>query len=157
MSGNHLTDEDIQQYVLNKADCKTDVVTHIHDCEYCKTKAETYKLLFSEIKQQPKAAFDFDLSELVMKQLPQVRPGFSLNSLPGYFIIFSILAAIGIPYYLFKAKIIYFFKTYILGITSGISSIVVFLVVITFLIFLIFQCVEMYGKYRQKNNALNFY
>ena len=157
MIDNHLTDVDVQQFVLNKADCNADIITHMHNCEYCKTKAETYQLLFSEIKQQPKSAFDFDLSELVMKQLPQAKPGFSLNSLPGYFIMLSFFAAIGIPSYLFKAKITYFFKTYVLGITSGISSIVIFLVVITFLIFLIFQCAEMYRKYQQKNNALNFY
>jgi len=157
MIDNHLTDGDIQQYVLNKAGCAMDIITHMHDCEYCKTKAETYRLIFSEIKQQPKPAFDFDLSAAVMKQISIEKSKFSLNSLPGFVIILSALAAIGVPSYLYKAKIIYFFKTYILGITSGISSIVIFLVVITFLIFLVFQCVEMYGRYRQKNNALDFY
>jgi hypothetical protein len=157
MIDNHLADVDIQQYVLDKANCKMNIITHMHDCEYCKEKAETYKLIFSEIKQQPKPAFDFNLSAAVLKQISIEKPKFSLNSLPGFLTILSALAAIGVPSYLFKAKIIYFFKTYILGITSGISSIVIFLIVITFLIFLIFQSVEMYGRYRQKNNALNFY
>jgi hypothetical protein len=157
MIDNHLTDIDIQQYVLNKADCNANIIMHMHDCEYCKTKAETYKLLFFEIKQQPKSAFDFDLSGLVLKQLPQAKPGFSLNSLPGYSILLSFFAAVGISSYLYKAKIVYFFKTYILGITSGISSIVIFLVVATFLIFLIFQCIEMYRKYQRKIDDLNFY
>jgi hypothetical protein len=157
MIDNHLSDGDIQQYVLNKAGCTMSIITHMHDCEYCSAKAETYKLIFSEIKQQPKPIFDFDLSAAVMEQISPEKPKFSLNSLPGFVIILSALAAIGVPSYLYKAKIIYFFKTYILGITSGISSIVIFLIGITFLIFLIFQCIEMYKKYQRKIDDLNFY
>jgi hypothetical protein len=157
MIDKHLADADIQQFILDKSNCSLDVVAHIHQCVLCQTKAETYKLLFSEIKEQPKPVFDFDLSAAVLKQVTTEKSKLSLNSLPGYLVIFSALAAIGIPSYLYKAKIVHFFKTYILGITSGISSLVIYLVIITFLIFLIFQSIEMYKKYQRKIEDLNFY
>src|SRR5580704_9633567 len=101
MIDKHLADSDIQQFVLDKANCSLDVVAHIHQCVQCQAKAETYKLLFSEIKEQSKPSFDFDLSAAVLKQVTIEKPKFSLNSLPGYLVIFSALAAIGIPSYLY--------------------------------------------------------
>jgi hypothetical protein len=157
MIDKHLDDLDIQQFVLDKANCGLDVVAHMNQCSQCQTKVETYKLLFTEIKEQPKPVFDFDLSAAVLKQVTTKKSKFSLNSLPGYLVIFSALAAIGIPSYLYKTKITHFFKTYILGIASGISSVVIYLVIITFLIFLIFQFIEMYKKYQRKIDDLNFY
>lgn len=157
MIDKHLDDLDIQQFVLDKANSGLDVVAHITQCPQCRAKAETYKLLFSEIKEQSKPVFNFDLSAAILKQVTTEKPKFSLNSLSGYLVIFSALAAIGIPAYLYKAKITLFFKRYILGITSGISSLVIYLVIVTFLIFLIFQAIEMYKKYQQKIDDLNFY
>jgi hypothetical protein len=157
MTDKHLGDADIQQFVLDKSNCSLDVVAHMNQCVQCQAKAETYKLLFSEIKEQSKPVFDFDLSAAVLKQVTTEEPKFSLNSLPGYAVIFSVLAAIGIPSYLYRIKIIQFYKTYILKITSGISSLVIYLMVITFLIFLIFQCLAMYKKYQRKIDDLNFY
>ncbi|HSZ84886.1 MAG TPA: hypothetical protein VK787_02585 [Puia sp.] len=157
MIDKHLTDADIQEFVLEKTNCSLDVVAHMHQCVQCQAKAETYKLLFSEIKEQPKPAFAFDLSAAVLKQVTTEKSKFSLNSLPGYFIILSVIAAIAIPSYLYKVKIIQFYKTYILGIVSGVSSLVIYLMAITFLIFVIFQCIEMYKKYQRKIDDLNFY
>ena len=157
MIDKHLADADIQEFVLNKSNCSLDVVAHIHKCVQCQAQAETYKHLCSEHKEHPKTAFDFDLSAAVLKQVTTEESKFSLNSLPGYFIILSAFAAIGIPSYLYKLKIAKFFKTYILGIASGISSLVIYLVIITFFIFLIFQSVEMYKKYQRKIDDLNFY
>jgi hypothetical protein len=157
MTDKHLADADIQEFVLDKANCSLDIAAHMNQCAQCEAKAETYKLLFSEIKEQSKPVFNFDLSAAVLKQVTTETPKFLLNSLPGYLVIFSVLAAIGIPSYLYKAKIVHFFKTYILGITAGISSLVIYLVVVTFLIFLIFQAIEMYKKYQRKIDGLNFY
>jgi hypothetical protein len=157
MTDNHLADADIQEFVLDKANCSLDVAAHIHQCAQCQAKAETYKLLFSEIKEQSKPVFDFDLSAAVLKQVVIEKPKFSLNSLPGYLVILSALAAIGISSYVYKLKIIHFYKTYILGVVSGVSSLVIYLMVITFLIFVIFQCIEMFKKYQRKIDDLNFY
>jgi hypothetical protein len=147
MSDKHLMDADIQQFVLDKAGCSADIVAHMHRCVHCQSKGETYKLLFAEIKEQPKPVFDFDLSAAVVKKITTEKSTFSMNSFPAYLVIFSTLVSIGILAYLYKTKII----------ASGISSIVIFLVIITFLIFLVFQCIEMYKKYQRKIDDLNFY
>src|SRR5579862_3354468 len=153
----HLVDADIQQFVLDKAGCSLDIVAHIHECAQCQAKAETYKLLFTAITEQPTPVFDFDLSATVLERVRTEKPVFPLNGIPGYLVVFSALAAAGIPAYLYRLTIIRFFKTYILGLASGISSIVISLVIITFLIFLIFQCIEMYKKYQRKIDDPNFY
>lgn len=153
----HLSDIDIQQYVFNKTDCSMDIVEHIHECGYCKTKADEYLFLFSGIKQQPKPGFDFDLSGLVIKQIPLAKPVFSWNSFMGYCIIGLVIVVFGIPAYLYRIYISYLFKKYILSIASGLSPVVFFLLITTVLIILIFQGIEMYKKYQKKIDTLNFY
>jgi hypothetical protein len=71
MKYKHLNDDEIQQYVLEKANCADEVIEHIKSCTNCKERAAQYSLLFEGIKQQEKPAFDFNLSELVVAQLPK--------------------------------------------------------------------------------------
>ena len=70
----HLSDFDIQQWVLDKSNCDANIIEHIQECEHCKMKVETYQLLFSEIKEQPKPAFDFNLSEIILPQISPAQP-----------------------------------------------------------------------------------
>src|SRR5512138_507586 len=66
----HLSDDEVQLYVDDKKQCGMEVIQHIHSCEICKARVETYLLLIKGIQQQPQPSFDFDLSELVLSQLP---------------------------------------------------------------------------------------
>ena len=84
----HLDDDEIQQYVLQKAMCDFNIVNHIHNCITCKTKAEVYNLLFEGIKQQEKPVFDFILTDLVMAQLPKSNISVSNDKLFFYCITF---------------------------------------------------------------------
>jgi len=38
MINKHVNDDEIQQYVLQKADCGIDIIEHIRSCETCKIK-----------------------------------------------------------------------------------------------------------------------
>ena len=67
----HLTDDEIQQYVLEKANGSDTIIEHIQECTHCKERAEEYSLLFRAIQQQEKPVFDFDLADLVLQQLPK--------------------------------------------------------------------------------------
>jgi hypothetical protein len=156
MIDKHPEDADIQQFVLEEQNCSPDIVAHMHLCSVCNAKAETYRLIFSEIKQETKPVFDFDLSALVLKQVAE-ESKFSLNSLPGFGIIFSIIAAIAIPAYLYKTAIRLFIKKYLLALTSGISTMIVYLIIAAFLMLIIFQCIEMYKKHQRKIDDLNYY
>jgi hypothetical protein len=157
MNDRHLSDEDIQCFILDKAGCHPGILAHMQQCTHCSAKAEAYSHLFSAIKEQPKPIFDFDLSAAVLKKLSSEKSAFSFNSFPGYLIIFSALAGIGVPAFLLKIKIVNFFKTYVFSILSGLSTMVICLLLITMMTILLFQFIEMYKKYQRKINDLNFY
>ena len=71
MKNKHISEIELQQYVLCKDDCDMDIIEHINQCEKCKVEVEIYHLLFYEIKKQPETIFDFDLANLVMQHLPE--------------------------------------------------------------------------------------
>ena len=157
MISKHLSDADIQQYVSDKTYCGADTIAHILECEHCRAKAETYRLIFSGIKQQPKPSFDFDLSGLILTQISPAKPAFLLNSLQGYLVAIIAVAVFGMGGYMYRAHALRLFKKYILSIVSGISPVVISLVITTALTILIFQSIELFKKYQRKIDDLNFY
>jgi hypothetical protein len=146
MKLNHLNDEDIQQYALDKAGCDISVISHINTCENCKAKAEAYKLLFAGIQEQPKPVFDFDVTQLVLEQLPQPKPAFEWSSLEQY-LVASIVAAI-------VAVSLYIFRQYLLSILTGMSTYIVYAIAISMVVIITFKIYEMYKKYQQQLNEL---
>lgn len=148
MTTNHLSETEIQQYVLAKASCEKEIVAHIEVCEGCQAKAATYQLLFAEIKEQPKPAFDFNLSELVLQQLPQAKPKFSFQKFFVYLVAFIAVSAIGIPGYIFWKNITYIF--------AGVSVFFIWIIIIFTVIIIAFQSIEMYKKYQRQMDVLNF-
>ncbi|MES1222194.1 MAG: hypothetical protein ABUT20_42255 [Bacteroidota bacterium] len=157
MTNKHLSDEEIQQYVSGDAAGEEQVIAHIHSCEFCMSKAANYRLLFSEIEKQPKPVFDFDVSALVLPQLPVAEQVQAKNYFPAYIIACCILAAISIAGYFYKAALNNFFKKYILSVSSGLSKTVLYMLLSAALLILIFQSIEMIKKYQRKIDDLNFY
>jgi hypothetical protein len=149
MKNKHLNDAEIQQYVLQKTNCDIDIIEHIQHCENCKIKAEHYKFLFEGIKQQEKPAFDFDLANLVIKQLPQSKQKVSSDNFFGYFIVFIAI--------LFVSTVSYLFRNYLLSMFSGIAPIPTYLIITTVVSLLIFLCIDIYTKFQKQMTALNFY
>ena len=45
----HLTDDEVQQYVVDRPNCEKRIAGHIHLCEECRSKAEVYQLFIAEI------------------------------------------------------------------------------------------------------------
>jgi hypothetical protein len=157
MTQQHLSDADIQQWVLDKQQCAPEIITHMNICEHCQVKAETYQLLFSEIKQQPKPVFNFDVSELVLPQLSHQSLESSGSRFLYYLIACFAVAAIGVSAYLYRIQLNRLFKKYVLDISSGVSKGALYLLITTALTILIFQSIELYKKYQRKINDLNFY
>ncbi|HVM88690.1 MAG TPA: hypothetical protein VMT76_10925 [Puia sp.] len=154
---NHLSEEMIQQYVLDAAIYDADAVSHIHGCELCRSKAEAYQMLFAGIEQQPKPVFDFDLQELVMQQIPQAEPEVSPQRMPVFLLPVFIMATACIAAYFYRTNIIFYYKKYVLGISTGVSKSVLYLLTTAALAILIFQSIELYKKYQRKIDDLNFY
>lgn len=72
----HLTDTEIQLYVAEPEMTSHQLKIHIQDCANCQTRAANYQLLFNGIHDDAKPQFNFDLSTLVLEQLPEPKRTF---------------------------------------------------------------------------------
>ena len=59
MNNIHPFEKELQQYALGKSDVNLEITAHIESCPDCQAEVSTYQMLFSEIKEQPSASFDF--------------------------------------------------------------------------------------------------
>ena len=143
----HLTDEELQQYAADKRSCEKRIASHVHLCGECRSKVEVYQLLITGIKQQPQAAFDFDLSGSVLQQLPAQNPKTANDSLLIWLFIFTGISFTGGGLYFFRNYFKYFFE--------GIETILGFLIVVTAVMVLAGLYLDMYKKYRKEMKVLD--
>jgi hypothetical protein len=149
MNTGHLSEMEIQQFAFDNSGCGKHIIEHMALCNECVAKATDYQLMFSEIKHLSKPVFDFDLSGLVLKQLPKTQPVGSQNFFFFYFIVTITMGAIGVAAYIFRA--------YILRLFAGILPMAMYLMLLIFLAILVFQGIEMYKKYQKQMQNLNSY
>jgi hypothetical protein len=143
----HLTDDEVQQYAVDKSNCEKRISEHIHVCEECRSKVEIYQLLITGIKQQPQPAFDFDLSKMVLQQLPSSKTSIANNNALIWIFCFMGLAFLGGSIYLF---ISYF------DLFEGIKTIFIYLIAITAITVLVYLIIDMYKKYQKEMKVLDF-
>jgi len=151
MKATHLTDEEIQQYVLDRDAADAAITSHIHSCGKCQEKAETYRRLFSGLREQPNESFDFAVTELVMHQLPvpaRVEKAQKGNGLI-YGFITVVAAIVGFS--------LYFFRKYMTSIFESIAPLFIYLVLTAFMTLSIFLIADIYKKYKKKIHALDLY
>ena len=144
----HLSEMQIQQYVLDKANCEKVLTEHIGSCESCKARAANYQLLFCELKEQPKPAFEFNVSVLVLAKLPKQKKDASRRGLWLYILVFAAFGLIATPLYMLKEDI-----RKMLGNTLPAA---IYLVVTTAVLIVAFQVVEIFRKYKRQLNAINY-
>lgn len=149
MINKHLTDEEMQQYVLQKIIADIVTAEHIQHCAGCKIKIEQYSLLFNGIKEQEQPVFDFSLADLVMEQLPGHQPAVANEKSFFYFIVF--IACLSV------CAGAYFFGNKLLNLFGGITPILSGLILTTVASLLVFLCIDMYKRYQAKMRSLNFY
>jgi hypothetical protein len=145
MNSNHLTEEQIQQYAMEPSTCGEEIKQHVDTCGYCQSQAAVYLQLFAAIKEQPQPSFDMDLSSLVLPQLSPVPR----KSTDGLLLIFGLLVLAS----LFILG--YVFRNIFPNIFNGIIPIMGYLMCITVLIVVGFQCIDIFSKYQKQLNALN--
>jgi len=147
MTTKHLSEEEMQQYSIDASSCGEEIAGHMQSCASCQAGVEAYRQLFIVIHEQPAPVFSFNLPDLVLQQLPKAKPGFSLNNFFILLIIFTVISLIGVPLYLFRK--------YFSAIFNGALSMTMYLIIITSIVFLIFQSMEMYRKYQKQISLLN--
>jgi hypothetical protein len=147
MTTEHLSEQEVQQYALDRSCCGKKLAEHVEACAYCQANAEAYLQLFSVIHEQPKPFFGFDLSSLVLQQLPNAKSKFSLNGFLIYLLVFASISVIAVPFYLFRKNLSNMF--------TGVLPMTIYLILISALTILVFQSFEMYRKYQKQMNILN--
>ena len=144
----HLTDDEVQQYAVDKPNCEKRIAEHIHLCEECRSKVEVYQLLITGIKQQPQPAFDFDLSKMVLQQLPSAVSKVSTDKLLVWLFVSTGIIFIGGG--------LYFIQSYF-DLFEGIRTIFIYLIAITAVTVLAYLFADMYKKYRHGMKVLDLY
>jgi hypothetical protein len=148
MNNIHPSEKEIQQYTMTKLDSSPDVIAHIDSCPDCQAEVSIYQLLFSGIKEQPTAAFDFDLKELVLSKLPKTNTGLSTDDMIAGFLVVFTCFCIGIPVYIFRKIIL---NTFI-----DIPPIFIYSIIISTTVILIIKILSLYKKYLKQMHLLNF-
>jgi len=144
----HLTDDEVQRYVVDKQHCEVKIVEHIHYCEVCRTKIEVYQLLITGIKQQSQPAFDFDLSKMVLQQLSSSKTSIANDNALIWIFGFMAIAFLG--------GAIYFFQSYF-DLFEGIKTIFIYLIAITAITVLVYLLIDLYKKYQKEMKVLDLY
>ena len=143
----HLSAQQIQHYAFEKHSCTPQEIEHVEGCSHCSSKIEAYQLIFTTIKTQPPPAFDFDLAQAVIEQLPKSNP--LVDSRFFYFILGLAFPTIGV--------IVYLFRSPLLNLFSGITPLSIYLIITGGLTVLAFLCLESYLTFVKKMKKLNYH
>ena len=144
----HLTDDEVQQYALDKANSDERITRHIHFCDECRAKSDMYQLMIAGIKQQPQAAFDFNLSELVLQQLPSPKESTS-DRLLLWIVICVGFGFTGAALYYFEGSLIYLFR--------GVAAIFIYLIIISAVTVFTWVFIDMYKRFNKEMKLLDSY
>jgi hypothetical protein len=135
----HLTDAEIQLYVAEPEMTSDQLKIHIQDCANCQTRAANYQLLFNGIHDHAKPQFNFDLSTLVLEQLPKPKRAFPWAAV--FISVFSVIliTLLGV-----------FFWSYIEAVITGASTVLIATAVTAAVVILIFQAFEMIKNHQKQ-------
>jgi hypothetical protein len=147
MTNGHPKDKEIQEWVLDRSSCSHDLNEHIMSCVSCKEEAEYYQRLFTELKHEPGASFDFDVSGLVLPLLPAPEPLISADRFIAAFLVIFVGSCVGIPLILFNKNIVHMF--------SGISPVFIYLILGCAAVILMLKTLDIYKKYREQMRLIN--
>jgi hypothetical protein len=147
MNNIHPSEKEIQQFAIDKMDSNPVIIAHIESCPDCQAEVSTYQMLFSEIKEQPSASFDFDLQELVLSKLPKTHTRLSTDDIIAGFLVIFTCSCIGIPVYIFRKIILNSF--------IDIPPFFIYSIVIGTTAILIIKILSLYKKFLKQMHLLN--
>ena len=90
----HADDLSIQQYAFDSAECDPQVAYHITACGACLAKVEAYTTLATSVKALPEPILDYNLSNLVIRQI-QVQT--EADSKRSY--LYAVVALVAISFF----------------------------------------------------------
>ncbi|MEP6746891.1 MAG: hypothetical protein ABJB86_04145 [Bacteroidota bacterium] len=144
MSKEHLSEEDLQLVALNQQSSDAEMLQHVDTCVSCQEQIAAYKLLITGVREQPGAAFDFDLANVILQQLPQTTAKKTTRNIRPFFIA----AFVAIPLYLFRNNFLH--------LATGISSGFLLMSIIACTGIIVFKAISLYRMYERQIEKLNF-
>ena len=139
----HLTDAEIQLYIAEPETISDQLKIHIQDCADCQTKTANYQLLFNGIHDHEKPRFDFDLTTLVLEQLPEPKRAFPWAVLLISVFSVSLIALLAVFFWSYMEAVIR--RAPLLLIAAALTAAVVIL---------IFQALEMVKNHQKQIHTL---
>lgn len=143
MKKKHLSEQDLQQFVLNEFDCSNYIIEHINLCEKCKIEVEIYESIFAEIKKETSPVFEFDVSSSVLQNLSE-KQKFSMDNY-----LFVLLSGILI---VVLSVFIYLTTQYFPTIFNEVSFTQFSLIIVTSLLISAFIYIDMKKNYKERLN-----
>lgn len=143
----HLTETELQQYASEQDAVKEEQKAHVLDCALCQTKISNYALLFKSIHDTVKPKFDFDLSVLVMEQLPPPRSGFSSEKPIKH----AVMIILGIAW----LTVTYRIAPRLAVVFTTIPTMLIYFIITCTGSILAFICTSMYSEHKRKIKILN--
>ncbi len=144
MKTGHPSEKELQAYATGDPIINAAYSLHIGTCDYCQAEVAAYRFVDAEIQQVEKPAFEFDLSALVVAQLP-VRSAI-VNKRSDYWLILIGIASILIG--------LYVYQTEVFGLFAGSSRLIVFTTCALAISMLTFGIWEHSQKYHRQLMAL---
>lgn len=148
MISQHISEEDIQLYVLDASQVAGEAKQHLEQCAACQARVKEYEMLFTGVGSLPKASFDFDVAALIMPQLPEKKKASSYKIAGIALVVMVAIGLISIPFFLFQYKVDDLWK--------NISPWVIGLISIIVVAFIGINLWDMYDRYRHQLKKLNF-
>ena len=145
----HPVEKELQQYALDQSGADADLITHIETCAGCQADVAVYQMLFSEIKEQPSASFDFDVQELVLSKLSKKSKGLSTDDIIAGFLVIFTCSCIGIPVYIFRKMILNSFL--------DVPPFFIYSIIIGTALILIIKILFLYKKFLKQIHFLNIH
>lgn len=110
MNNQHLTDQEVQRYVLEKEASPTAIREHIDHCTDCQRRALFYALMLEGVRTQEKPVFEFDLAGRVMARLQPTSPTFPIENAVSLAVIVVAIFWMGAVFYWVGADWLHLFS-----------------------------------------------
>lgn len=139
MSATHLTETELQQFVVEPELIGKQLMAHVQVCTVCQTKSANYALLINGIQEAAKPAFNFDVSALVLNRLPTPKKSFKWATIIISFFSVTLIAIVGV-----------LFGSAMVTLISGVPGIILTVMTGIALVFVIFQAIEIVREYKRR-------
>jgi hypothetical protein len=149
MKQEHLSENELQQFALVQQETDHELAAHVHACAKCAAAISNYRAMFSALSAVEKPVFDFDIEKQVLAQLAVSTTAKSRYSWPALLMYTIAVIIVAIPFFVMSS----YFK----NLFTGIPDMILYMIIVTTLTIVIFQCGEMLAAYRKKMNVLKFY